>query len=272
MTMGNPKKSKKDRYKSIIEKIFLSKYRNDDHAVAFERRDIFKTAEELGVDPPDNAGDLVYSFRYRTDLPAAIVERAPKGLEWVIMPAGTARYRFFATKQAKVLPNVQLAETKVPNSTPGVIERYALSDEQALLAKLRYNRLLDVFSCVACYSLQSHLRTQVPDFGQVETDEIYVGVDRKGVHYVFPLQAKGKKDKLSIVQIEQDFAMCAYKFPGLKSRPMAAQFMPEGSIAVFEFEKLGDQLARVLNEKHYRLVPPDQISDQELKEYSERPD
>jgi len=39
---------------------------------------------------------------------------------------------------------------------------YALGDEQALLAKLRYNRLLDIFTGVVCYSLQNHLRTNVP--------------------------------------------------------------------------------------------------------------
>ena len=69
--------------------------------------------------------------------------------------------------------------------------------------------------------------------GQVETDELYVGVDKKGIHYVFPVQAKGGTDKLSIVQIEQDFAVCARKFPTLLCRPVAAQFMPDGVIALF---------------------------------------
>lgn len=87
----------------------------------------------------------------------------------------------------------------------------SVSDEQALLAKLRYNRLVDIFTGVACYSLQSHLRTHVSGIGQVETDEIYIGVDRRGVHYVFPIQAKGGKDRIGVVQIEQDFAMCAAK-------------------------------------------------------------
>src|SRR5947199_1254717 len=99
-----------------------------------------------------------------------------------------------------------------------MITKYALSDEQALLAKLRYNRLIDIFTGVACYSLQSHLRTTVPNMGQVETDEIYIGVDRRGAHFVFPVQAKGGNDTLSIVQIEQDFALCAAKFPALICR------------------------------------------------------
>ena len=37
-----------------------------------------------------------------------------------------------------------MAETKILDATPGVIARYALSDEQALLAILRYSRMVDI--------------------------------------------------------------------------------------------------------------------------------
>ena len=110
-----------------------------------------------------------------------------------------------------------------------------LSDEQALLAKLRYKRLIDVFTGVTCYSLQSHLRTQAPDLGQVETDEIYVSLDRKGAHYVFPVQAKGERERLGVVQVEQDFDMCGTKFPSLICRPLGARFIEDDLIAIFEF-------------------------------------
>ena len=89
--------------------------------------------------------------------------------------------------------------------------------------------------------------------GQVETDEIYVGVDRRGAHYVFPVQAKGGKDKLSIVQIAQDMAVCAGKSPDLICRPIAAQFMEDDLIALFELEQTSDGVA-ITSEKHYRLV------------------
>lgn len=52
---------------------------------------------------------------------------------------------------------------------------------------------------------------------------------------MFPVQAKGGKDKLSIVQIEQDHALCAHKFPNL-CRPIAAQFIHQDLIALFDFE------------------------------------
>lgn len=43
-----------------------------------------------------------------------------------------------------------LRTIRLPDSTPGVIAKYAMFDEQALLARLRYNRLLDIFTGLAC--------------------------------------------------------------------------------------------------------------------------
>lgn len=105
--------------------------------------------------------------------------------------------------------------------------------------------------------------------GQVETDEIYVGVDRRGAHFVFPVQAKGGNDRLGIPQIEQDFAVCAHKFPALKCRSIAAQFTEGNLIALFEFEE-SDKGVRLLTEKHYRLVPPEEMTAEDLRNYSLR--
>lgn len=257
-------------YIRIIEDIFLSRYEKGARQVPFEREDIEQSAKKLGVPLPKNLGDVVYSFRYRKDLPESVAAKAPKGLSWIIQPAGRSRYRFLATALANIEPSSSLAETKVPDSTPGVIEKYALSDEQALLARLRYNRLVDIFTGVTCYSLQNHLRTAVPDIGQLETDELYVGLDRKGAHYVFPVQAKAGKDRLNVVQIEQDMAMCAAKFPALICKPIAAQFMEDQLIALFELERDGNGEVRVSHEKHYRLVPSEELTDDDLRTYRER--
>ena len=159
-----------------------------------------------------------------------------------------------------------LSETKIPESTPGIISMYALDDEQALLAKVRYNRLIDIFTRIACYSLQSHLRTFVPKLGQVETDEVYIGVDRGGVHYVFPVQAKGGKDRLSIVQVKQDIGVCREKFPALVCRPIGAQFAADNVIVLFEFVEDGDEV-RIASEKHYRLVSPNELTLADLEKY-----
>jgi hypothetical protein len=71
------------------------------------------------------------------------------------------------------------------------------------------------------------------------------------------------------VQIEQDFELCALKFPHLICRPIAAQFMADNLIALFEFEQSKDGI-KVASEKHYRLVKPDELSSEELYGYSVR--
>jgi hypothetical protein len=264
--------SEKNRYERLIEAIFLLHYSKGCTQFEFEREEIERFARKLRIKLPKNLGDLVYSFRYRASLPDAIRERAPKGMTWIIMPAGRSRYEFRATEaEPHITPSSLLSIVKVPDSTPGLISMYALTDEQALLSRLRYNRLLDIFSRATCYSLQSHLRTTVPNLGQVETDEVYVGVDRRGAHYVLPVQAKGKKDRLSLVQVRQDIGMCRHKFPNLICRPIGAQFMKDAVIALFEFdERSGDVTVGL--EKHYRLVPPDELTTEDLQRYAQAQD
>jgi hypothetical protein len=261
--------TERNRYSQIIKEIFFSRFKPGATKVPFEREDLVGIAKKLGVKLPKNLGDVIYSFRYRTPLPQPVRAKAPKGKEWIIRPAGPARYCFVAIVRAIIQPSKMMAQTKVPDATPGMIAMYALSDEQALLAKLRYNRLIDIFTGVTCYSLQNHLRTTVPKLGQIETDEIYIGVDKKGIHYVFPVQAKGGNDRLNVVQIEQDMAMCANKFRSLICRAIGAQFMEDDLIALFEFEQ-GKQGITIVSEKHYRLVPPEEVTETDLKSYRER--
>lgn len=256
----------KNRYSQIIEQIFLQRFSADATEVPFVREDLVRVARRLKIKLPKNLGDILYSFRYRTSLPDSIRATAPEGQEWIIQPRGTARYAFVLGTIVNFTPAPSKEEIKIPNSTPAIISKYALSDEQALLAKLRYNRLVDVFTGVTCYSLQSHLRTTVPNLGQVETDEIYIGLDRRGAHYVFPVQAKGGKDKIGVVQIEQDFAICAQKFPSLICRPIAAQFMADDIIAMFDFV-IEEKGVRNSSEKHYRLVPMEQMTAADLARY-----
>lgn len=257
---------KPNRYAQILERIFQKYYQEGIESIKFKREEFEEIAAQLEIKLPKNQGDLVYFFRYRSDLPKSIVDKAKEGHEWVILPAGRGMYNLSQITRANFIPNENMANTKIPDATPGIISKYALSDEQALLAKIRYNRLIDIFTGVTCYSLQNHLRTSLEEMGQVETDEVYVGIDKQGVHYVFPVQAKGGKDRIGVVQILQDFAMCAEKFPSAIGRPIAAQFMNDDTIVLFEFVQRAEGI-RILTEKHYRLVPPDDLSDDELLDY-----
>jgi hypothetical protein len=217
---------------------------------------------------PKNLGDILYTFRYRSVLPESITSTAPDTYMWMIRPVGRSKYKLVLAKEVNIAPSSIMAETKIPDATPGIISRYALNDEQAVLAKIRYNRLIDIFTGLTCYSLQNHLRTSVPEMGQVETDQIYIGIDKRGAHYALPIQAKGKRDKIGLVQIEQDIMMCAAKFPNLICRPVAAQSMADDAIALFEFE-YGDDI-KMVSEKHYKLVKSKDLSVDDLKSYQER--
>lgn len=159
-----PSSQKLNRYQQIIERIFFWHYQDGMREVGFEREDMVHAAQELGISLPKNLGDITYTFRYRGILPDSIRAKAPEGEDWIIRSSGRSRYRFVATPVVNIVPNEMMADTKVPDATPGVIAMYALGDEQALLAKLRYNRLIDIFTGVTCYSLQNHLRTTVPKY------------------------------------------------------------------------------------------------------------
>lgn len=262
-------KTPANRYKAIIESIFFDRYTAGATEFEFSRGDFETTAQVLGIALPKNVGDLIYSFRYRVALPERIRETQPEGREWVIRGSGRARYRFRLVRINRILPSPHLVTIKVPDATPQIIAAYALSDEQALLAKVRYNRLLDIFLGIACYSLQNHLRTTVQGIGQIEIDEVYVGVDRQGRQYIMPTQAKGGTDQLGVVQTEQDLAYCAQKFPDLICRAISAQFMPNDVIALFELTVEEDEV-RVVDERHYRLVPSSEITADDLASYRHR--
>lgn len=269
---GTVLKSELTRYAALIEYIFLSRFDGTTRSVVFQRDELVSAAATLGIKLPKNLGDVIYSFRYRASFPPSIASTAPPGYVWVIRPAGKGRYSMMTILDAPIVPTPDLDVTKIADSTPGIVAKYSLNDEQALLAKVRYNRLIDIFTGVTCYSLQNHLRTTVEGLGQVETDEVYIGIDRYGAHYVFPVQAKGGTDRLNIVQIEQDLALCAAKFPGLNCTAIAAQFIPSpgtsATIALFGFQERGDGAKRVL-ERHYRLVSPEQISQSDLEQYGQ---
>ena len=243
-----------NRYKQLIEKIFFTHWKKRESEFVFARNELKETAEQLGIELPDNLGDVIYSFRFRTALPDKIVETQPKGKEWIIEGAGRSQYRFKLVKETRIVPNPNLVSIGIPDSTPEVIRAYRLDDEQALLAIVRYNRLIDVFLSLTTFSLQNHLRTTVEGIGQIEIDELYIGLDKRGCHYVIPVQAKGGKDQIGVVQTSQDFRFAAQKFEGLLCRPVAAQFMDDRVIALFELTLQGDEV-KVVEERHYRLVP-----------------
>lgn len=257
-----------NRYRQLIEKIFFAHWKKGVGEFVFARTELKETAEQLAIELPDNLGDVIYSFRFRTALPDKIIETQPKGKEWIIEGAGRSQYRFKLVKATRIVPNPSLICIGIPDATPEVIRAYRLDDEQALLAIVRYNRLIDIFLGLTTYSLQNHLRTTVEGIGQIEIDELYIGLDKRGCHYVIPVQAKGGKDQIGVVQTSQDFRFAAQKFEGMLCRPVAAQFMDDRVIALFELALQGDEV-KVVEERHYQLVPAKDLDRDSIRKYVE---
>lgn len=256
-----------NRYGTVMLRIFREKRPAKVDSFLFEREDIVRAAEAERIKLPKNLGDVVYSFRYRAKLPDEILATQPEGFEWIIEGAGKARYRFRLSRINRIEPRTDLAEIKLPDSTPEIIGAHALSDEQGLLAKTRYNRLIDTFLGVTAHSLQNHLRTTVPGIGQIEIDEVYLAVDKFGRQFVVPVQAKGGNDKHGVIQTLQDIAWCRKALPDLVCRPVSVQFVSSDKIAMFELTEENGTV-KVVEERHYRLVPAKKITSRDLERYS----
>lgn len=257
---------KSNRYQALISKIFFDRYTPGAVVFQFEREALEHSAAELGIKLPKNLGDVIYSFRFRTALPDGVLATQPLGMEWIIEGAGKAAYRFKLVRINRILPRSDLIRIAIPDATPELIRAYALDDEQALLAIVRYNRLIDTFLGLTTYSLQNHLRTTVKGIGQIEIDELYIGLDKRGCHYVIPVQAKGGKDQIGIVQTTQDIRFVEQRFPGLRCRAIATQFMDDHVVAMFELALQEDEI-KVVEERHYRLVPAKKLDHKTISDY-----
>lgn len=248
-------------YDAVITEIFsvitdnpdAVDYLAEDYSLKFTRECMRKAATKREVDIPKNLGDVIYTFRYRRPLPQQIVDLAPEGKEWLIDGNGLGRYQARLIKLVRLTPNPELEVINVPDDTSPFHRRKDCDDEQFMLAKIRDSRLIAIFLGLTTWSRQNHLRTTVKGIGQIEIDEIYTAIDKHGVEYVVPVQAKGHNDKHSIVQTRQDIAYCQQNFPDHTCIPVSAQFMGNGTVALFRLNSEADDI-QVEEELHYRLV------------------
>jgi hypothetical protein len=258
---------KSNRNSQVIEKVFFDNYREGANEVHFTREEMEQAPGLLGIKPLDNIGDTIYTFRYRAQLPESITKLATYGKTWVLLPDGDGKYVFRLWSNAIIEPTKSRLQIKIPDSTPGMIRRYAMSDEQALLAILRYNRLLDIFLGITCFHLQSHLRTKLVGVGQIEVDDLFVGVDTRGAHYMITVQAKGGTDKLGTVQFWQDNQFVEQRYKDVVGKHVGAAFLhDQDAVALFDIVPSKGEMV-VANETHYKLVSPSELTSDELNQY-----
>src|SRR5579862_9052895 len=148
-------------YRTVVLALFEKHYKGKGESFDFAQNEYDAICKEKGVPQIGNKPDLVYQYRFRRPLPPEIETEEPKGRKWVIELAGKGKYTFVLRKLKWITPTEGLVEIKVPDQTPEIIQQYARTDEQALLARVRYNRLIDIFLGISTCSLQNHLRATV---------------------------------------------------------------------------------------------------------------
>ena len=260
------------RYIRIMDKLFQEKWDGSQAGFVWDRDELSRISNDLNIIPPKNLGDNIYSIRHgRETLPEPILALAPEGKTWLLLPHGKSSYNFVLADRAFLDPDPSKRPIKIPDSTPQIVARYAKRDEQAVLARIRYCRLVDIFLGMASFQLQSHMRTTIARFNgaQTELDEIYVGINGSGAQFVIPVQAKSRGERIGAVQIVTDQFTCQEKFPDMIARTLAAQ-----TIHVEEIEQVGqiftiaiieaatDDSYNVtkIREEHFKLVPSAMIS------------
>jgi hypothetical protein len=102
--MPERKSPARNRYEVLILTIFGNHHRKGLDDFEFERSELESVAAKLDIDLPKNLGDLIYSFRYRRGLPEEILATETAGREWIIEPAGRAKYRFRLAKVSRIIP------------------------------------------------------------------------------------------------------------------------------------------------------------------------
>lgn len=242
----------------VIVSVFKKHYRKSAVAIPFSMDDIREAIRKVSQENPsyqeNNVADVRYQYTSgRRSLPKEIDELGP----WMIEGRGKANYAFIRLKeslQVSISPDLHII--LLPDATPEIVLEYAGSDEQGILAKLRYNRILDIFLGITCYHLQNHWRTSVKNKGQLEIDDLYVGLDVDGKQYVVPIEAKGRKDRISKTQIVQNVAFARERYPKLIIRPVGIQEIHDKEIVAMEFTagKKPDAI-KIKEMRRYKLVP-----------------
>lgn len=277
--MPKPKKKvlKTSLYRDVITRVFERGYRPGSIRFDFQRTDLLVAMQDMGLDLTGddktvarNIGDIIYSFRFRKDFPESILKTAPKGKMWIILGRGDALYEFRLISVPKLEIDQGLQISRLHDATPEIVARFRLSDEQAVLARIRYNRLVDLFCRCVAHSLQNHLRTKVEGVGQIELDELYVAANRQGEHFIIPLQAKSASDRFGASQLLQDLEYCKTAHPNFRARPLAAQLVKRTTagvetevIVMFEFgcvDTGDDVVITKLNERHFALLQAGQVT------------
>lgn len=223
-----------DRVITLVFEWALQEHGKNATRIPFKKQDIVDAAADLEI-VINNVPDVAYTYRSgRSSLPDAILAHG----QWAIVGTGKGQYEFVRLARS---PYVEipgdLEIIRILDATPQIVLKYQGSDEQALLARIRYNRLVDIFTGLTTYHLQSHFRSTVKGLGQVEIDDLYIGVNSEGQGFMLPLEAKSAdpRDRLGVIQITQMVKFVKQHFEDLPVRPLGVKVLPDQTYLFMEF-------------------------------------
>jgi hypothetical protein len=242
-------------YDQVVNRVFerLHTGQEDVDRLLFTKADIERAIRDLGLSIR-NVPDIVYTYRSgRSPLPEEVLAHG----NWAIEGTGKGKYVFIRlTRSPYVDIPMDIETIPILDATPQIVLKYQGVDEQGCLARIRYNRLIDTFTALTAYHIQGHFRTTVSDVGQVEIDDLYIGIDTDGHGFVMPVEGKSQspKDQLGVVQITQMVRFARQYFPDLGVRPIGVKIMPDGSYMFLEFNDSEDSnLVATKRYKRYAL-------------------
>ncbi|MDM8517807.1 hypothetical protein QUF76_16550 [Desulfobacterales bacterium HSG16] len=92
------------KYDRVIEKVFFNNYNESMSRILFDREELAQACQTLDIASIKNLGDIVYSYRFRKNLPKAIENTTPSNHEWIIVGAGIGMYEFRLSVKSKIEP------------------------------------------------------------------------------------------------------------------------------------------------------------------------
>lgn len=252
-------------YDQVILEMFRRVHKPGANRLPFTKDQLVQVCQELTI-IINNVPDIPYHYRTgRSDLPDEILDTG----NWVIEGAGKGKYTFVRLKR---FPYIHIPDdlyvTEIPEATPDIVLKYGGVDEQAVLTRIRYNRLVDIFLSLTAYHLQGHVRSSIQDIGQVEVDDLYVGVDTDGRWYVIPIEAKsvGPKERLGIIQVRQMILFAKQYYGDLILRPVGIKPLDDGSYVFLEFDDKAElEAISVKRYARYKLVRDDKQNKSEAR-------
>jgi hypothetical protein len=243
-------------YVPILVDIFQRKYQDGDEIVQFTLDEVRETAERLDM-KIRNPSDLVYRMKSRTKLPSEILD---KGFTIIkIVKKGVYQFQL---GESTIVDLTKENVIQIQDTTPVAVRRFLeekLSeiDEQGLLTIVHYCDLLSHFTGLKIYRLKSHVRKSVVNIGQVEVDEVDIGVglDSLETPIIFPIEAKSASDPLNWTQIANQVNFSKQLFLNYVIRPIGIKVDYDSLLHIIEFTpEMEANKIKIKNSATYNLI------------------